>query len=107
MIRREFTGMLPAAIAQFEALLSDVAGLNPKVEQGYTSTAGADSFFHWGAACRISCDDMAALKTAAESLGVTWLSDAGDMAYTNGLNINDFKTFRVNGDLVLTPEEEA
>ena len=58
-------------------------------------------------ACRITANDMVALKTKAEALGITWLSDDGDMAYTNGLTINDFKTFRVNRDLILTPEEEV
>ena len=105
-IRTEFTGMLPGAIAKFETLLANTAALNPAVAKGYDSTAGEDSFFSWGAACRITSDDMPALKIAAESLGITWLSDDGDMAYTGGMTIDDFKTYRVNGNLELMPEEE-
>ena len=107
MIRQEFTGMLPAAIDKFEELLQAVAELNPKVEKGYDSTAGKDSYFYWGAACRITCDNMTLLKNKAEELGITWLSDDGYMAYTNGLDIDDFKTYRVNGNLELMPEQEV
>ena len=108
-IRREFTGMLPGAIQKFEELLAAVAGLNPVVVKGYDVTQGKDSFFYWGAACQITVapDDMDELKAEAEGLGITWLSDNGDMAYTNGLTIEDFKTYRVNGDLELTPEREV
>jgi hypothetical protein len=50
---------------------------------------------------------MEALKTEAEDLLILWLSDDGDMAYTNGLSIDDFQTYRVNGNLELTPEKEG
>ena len=108
-IRKEFTGMLPGAIQKFEELLTAVAELNPVVAKGYDVTQGKDSFFYWGVACRITVapDDMDELKAEAEGLGITWLSDNGDMAYTNGLTIEDFKTYRVNGDLELTPEREV
>ena len=108
-IRKEFTGMLPGAIQKFEELLTAVAELNPVVAKGYDVTQGKDSFFYWGVACRITVapDDMDELKAEAEGLGITWLSDNGDMAYTNGLTIEDFKTYRVNGDLELTPEKEV
>jgi hypothetical protein len=109
MVRTEFTGMLPAAIAKFEDLMSSAAAMNPIIVKGYDSTAGKDSFAYWGVACRITVapDDMADLRDTAEALGITWLTDDGDMAYTNGLTIADFKTYRVNGDLDLTPEKEA
>lgn len=106
MIRREFTGLLPGAINKFEELLSAAAELNPSVRKGYDSAAGKDSFFYWGAACRIHADDTGVLNAIAEDLGITVLSD-GDFAYTNGLTIEDFQTFRVNGDLELTPEKEG
>ena len=108
-IRKEFTGMLPGAIQKFEELLTAVAELNPVVAKGYDVTQGKNSFFYWGVACRITVapDDMDELKAEAEGLGITWLSDNGDMAYTNGLTIEDFKTYRVNGDLELTPEREV
>lgn len=104
-IRAEFTGMLPAAIEKFEQLLSSFAGA--AVKKGYDSAAGPGSFFYWGCAVRMEAGDMEALKSAAQDAGIVWLSDAGDMAYTNGLTINDFKTYRVNGNLELMPEEEA
>lgn len=119
MIRSEFTGMLPGAIEKYEELLAipEVAALDPVVVKGYDASAGKNSFFYWGAACRISCSDMAQLKNitslglggtlpapVAKSLGIVWLSDDGDMAYTGGLSIDDFKTFRVNGNLELMPE---
>jgi len=109
MIRQEFTGMLPAAIDKFEELLTqaEVKELNPVITKGYNSTSDKNSYFYWGAACKIICDDMALLKTEAESLGITWLSDDGGIAYTNGLNIDDFKTYRVNGNLELMPEQEV
>ena len=106
MIRREFTGMLPAVIDKFEELLADVAELNPVVVSGYDVTAGRDSFFYWGVACRIQCEDMTELKSAAEAISILWLSDDGDMAYTDGLSIDDFQTYRVNGNLDLVPEGE-
>ena len=107
MIRKEFTGMLPGAIEKFEELLTAVAELNPVVLSGYDASAEKDSFAYWGCGCRIQANDMEALRTEAEALGITWLSDAGDMAYTNGLTIDEFKTFRVNGSLELTPEKEG
>ena len=108
-IRKEFTGMLPGAIQKFEELLAAVDGLNPVIVKGYDVTQGKDSFFYWGVACRITVapDDQDELQAEAEALGITWLSDNGDMAYTNGLTIEDFKTYRVNGDLELTPEKEV
>ena len=107
-IRQEFTGMLHGAIQKFEELLAAAAELNPVVVKGYDVTQGKDSFFYWGAACRITVapDDMDELQSEAKALGITWLSDTGDMAFTNGLTIEDFKTYRVNGDLELTPEKE-
>jgi hypothetical protein len=106
--RKEFTGMLPGAITKFEALLAEVAALNPVIVKGYDVTQGKDSFFYWGVACQITVapDDMDDLEAAAEELGIIWLGD-GDMAYTNGLTIEDFKTYRVNGDVELTPEQEV
>lgn len=106
-IRKEFIGMLPAAIEKFEELLTSTEDLSPIVEKGYNVDAGQDSFFSWGCACRITAADMTALKTGADILGIAWLSDDGDMAYTNGRTINDFLTFRVNGRLELMPEEEV
>jgi hypothetical protein len=106
MIRQELTGMLPGAIEKFEDLLAAAADLEPAIHKGYDASADKNSFFHWGAACRMQCADMEALKAAAEALGITWLSDDGDMVYTNGLSIDDFQTYRVNGNLELTPEKE-
>ena len=105
---KEFTGMLPAAILKFEELLvaAELEELSPIVEKGYDSTAGQESFFAWGCACRITASDMEALQTAAEDMGITWLADDGSMAYTGGRTIEDFKTYRVNGNLELMPEEE-
>lgn len=108
-IRKEFTGMLPGAIQKFEELLAEVAGLSPVIVKGYDVTPGKDSFFYWGVACRITVapDDMDELQAEAEALGITWLSDIGEMAYINGLTIEDFKTYRVNGEIELTPEKEV
>ena len=108
-IRKEFTGMLPGAIEKFTALLEAVSGLNPVIVKGYDVTQGKDSFYYWGVACQITVapDDMDELQSEAEALGITWLSDNGDMAFTNGLTIEDFKTYRVNGDVELTPEKEV
>ena len=108
-IRKEFTGMLPGAISKFEELLAEVAALNPVIVKGYDVTQGKDSFYYWGVACQITVapDDMDELQSEAEALGITWLSDNGDMAFTNGLTIEDFKTYRVNGDVELTPEKEV
>lgn len=107
MIRKEFTGMLPAAIEKFEALLTKAADLKPQILAGYDASQGKDSLAYWGVACRIQCEDMEALLAMTEELAIIWLSDDGDMAYTNGLTIADFQTFRVNGNLELTPEKEG
>ena len=108
MIRQEFTGMLPAAIDKFEALLTQAIakGLNPVVAKGYDVTQGKDSYFSWGCACSIQCDDALQLEIDAENLGIECLGN-GDFAYTNGLYIDDFKTYRVNGNLELMPEQEV
>lgn len=103
-VRTEFNGMLPAAIDKFESLLTAVPTAN--VVSGYNSSAGKDSFFYWGCAARITDSNMTTLRSEAENLGITWLSDDGDMAYVNNLSIADFKTYRVNGNLELIPEEE-
>jgi hypothetical protein len=99
--------MLPTAIYKIEELLLEVEALDPQIIKGYDASVGKDSFFCWGVACRIQCTDMAALKEAAELLQFLWLSDAGDVAYTDGLSIDDFQTYRVNGALELVPEEEV
>jgi len=105
IIRLEFNGMLPLAISKFEELLDATKDLNPKIIKGYDCTAGKDSYFYWGCACQITCSDMNALKILAESLDILWADDdSGQMAYTNNLDINDFKTYRVNGQLELTEE---
>lgn len=108
MIRTEFTGMLPAAIQKFEELLADpaVAALNPTIVQGYDAVPGPDSFFAWGCACTIACNDAGTLRARAEALDITWLGDDGSMAYTAGLTIDDFKSFRVDGSLTLQPVQE-
>jgi hypothetical protein len=105
-VPRHWDGMLPAAICAFNKLLAVCDDLNPVVVSGYNAKTDIKDFTHWGCACRVQCKDMAALKKTAEELGITWLSDEGDMAYTNGLTIDDFLTFRVNGSLELVPEED-
>jgi hypothetical protein len=107
MIRAEFTGMLPGAIKKFEELLAATTDLKPQICKGYDASTGKGSFYYWGTACRIQCKDMEALQTEAEGLSILWLSGDGDMAYTNGLSIDDFQTYRVNGNLELTPETEG
>ena len=99
--RNMLDGMLPGAIRKFRQLLraAKKAGLHPVVEKGYDATTGKDSFFYWGCACRITCDDMTKLKTLAMGMGITWLNDNGDMAYTNKRKLTDFKAFKVNGEL--------
>lgn len=106
-VRLEFNGMLPVAISKFEELLETVKDLNPKIIKGYDSTAGKDSYFYWGCACQITCSDMNVLKDFAESLDILWAEDnSGQMAFTNNLDITDFQTYRVNGQLELTEEIE-
>ena len=107
MVRAEFTGMLPGAIVKFEDLLAVAVDFKPKIHKGYDASMGKDSFYYWGTACRVVCNDMEALRAKAEALGIAWLSDDGDMAYTAGLSIADFQTYRVNGNLELTPEREV
>jgi hypothetical protein len=104
-MRSEFTGLLPAAINKFEELMTGILGLSPEILRGYDISGGRDDLFFWGCACQIRCNDTAALKAAAESIGITWLNE-GAMAYTKSLTIDDFKTCRVTGNLELMPEEE-
>jgi hypothetical protein len=106
-VRKEFTGMLQASINKFEELLTLVESLNPIIIKGYDPNQGPDSFFYWGCACQITCDDMSELKDQAESLEILWANDdSGCMAYTNNLTIEDFQTYRVNGDLELMEMKE-
>ena len=102
--REGFNGMLPAAIEKFEELL--VAVPKAKVVKGYDVDAGKDSYFAWGCACRMVAPDMDALQAAAGKLGITCLGD-GNMTYAGERKIADFKTFRVDGRLALTPEKES
>lgn len=106
-VPQHWNGMLPAAISTFNKLLAVCDSQDPIVISGYNAKTDIKDFTHWGCACRIQCKDMALLRKTAEELGITWISDAGDMAYTNGLTIDDFLTFRVNGSLKLMPEEEG
>lgn len=107
-MRKEFTGMLNGAIDKFDELLETSSELNPVIIKGYDVTQGKDSFYSWGVACQITVapDDMIKLRKNAEELGITWLSDNGDMAYLNGLTIEDFKTYRVNGAVELQEAEK-
>ena len=107
-MRQEFTGMLPAAIDKFESLLTQATAkeLNPVITKGYDVTQGKDSYFYWGCACSIQCDDALQLEIDAENLGIECLGNSS-YAYTNGLDIDDFKTYRVNGNLELMPEQEV
>jgi hypothetical protein len=101
-MRQELSGMLPGSIVKFEALLVAVPG--SAVTRGYSGTGGDDDLRTWGVVCDIS-GDTEALKSAAAVLGIE--SFGGDTyAFTNGLSLADFKTYRVNGSLELMPEEE-
>jgi len=106
-MRNEFTGMLPGAVAKFEALLVVLEndGLNPRVNGGYSGHGDDDDLRTWGVVCNIACDDMAALAAAAANLQIE-IRDDGSLAFTNGLNIDDFKTFRVGPDIELHPEND-
>ena len=75
--REEFNGMLPSAINKFEALLSAVSNSNPIIISGYDSEKPNTDFVFWGVGCRIQCLDMAVLKTTAEGMAITWISDDG------------------------------
>jgi len=97
----------PLQLKDARVLKSAAADLSkPKILKGYDASMGKDSHFYWGVACRIQYADMKALRSEAEALGITWLSDDGDMAYVDGLKIDDFKSFRVNGALKLTMATE-
>lgn len=101
-MRNEFTGMLPAAAAKFEALYDalEVLELNPRVTAGY-STHGDDSDLRtWGVVVSMACDDMDALADEAAELGIETQED-GSLAYTNGLTLADFQSGKVAGDLTL------
>ena len=104
-MRVEFTGMLPGAIEKFEQLITRLDGLNPNVVVGYASHGDEDDLRTWGVVCNIDCDDESKKLAEAASLGITVQAD-GSLAYTNGLTIDDFKTYRVQADLTLAEEEE-
>jgi hypothetical protein len=100
IMRNEFTGMLPAAIEQFEKLLAAVPG--SKVVKGFSGADGENDLRSWGVVCDIS-GDVSKLEIEAEKLNILWDGNVS-FAYTNGLVIDDFKTYRVGGDLILLPE---
>ena len=103
-MRDEFTGMLPGAIVKFEELMSRVP--NAKVTRGFSGQGGHDDLRAWGVVCNIACDDMEQLAIEAKALGIG-IQEDGSLAYTNGLTIEDFKTYRVNGDLELMEVDNA
>jgi hypothetical protein len=104
IMRDDFAGMLPGAIDKFEALLSRLDGLNPKVIAGYQIHGDENDLRTWGVVCNIKCDDMKKLADEAEDLDIV-IQDNGSLAYTNGLTIDDFKTNRVQADLTLAERE--
>ncbi|HOS77532.1 MAG TPA: hypothetical protein PLL15_05775 [Syntrophales bacterium] len=106
-MRSEFTGMLPGAIEKFEALHTALAtaGLNPRITGGYAGHGDDDDLRTWGVVCNITCDDMDALSDEAANLGIV-IQEDGSLAYTNGLTLDDFKTYRVQADLTLAPEQQ-
>ena len=111
MIRSEFTGMLPAAISKFEEFLdlAKAQDLNINIVKGFDGTQGSDSYFCWGCAIQVVCLDLVSLRTLAESIGIIVYDEninVVNLAYTNNLTIDDFKTYRVNGQLELTEEKK-
>jgi len=97
----------PLQRAHSEEMKSAASDPVPRILKGYGTSEGKNSYFSWGVACRMKHADMKALRSEAEALGITWLTDDGDMAYTGGLLISDFKTFRVGGALKLTAATET
>lgn len=86
---------------KFEDLLSAVP--NARVVKGFQG-GRHDDLRTWGVVCDIA-GNAPTIRAKAEELGITWLG-GNSYAFMNGLTIDDFKTYRVNGDLELMPEEE-
>ena len=105
-MRDEFTGMLPGAIVKFEELMERLEGLNPKIQAGYGIHGDENDLRSWGVVCNIKCDDAELLAQECADLGIT-IQEDGSLAYTNGLTIADFKTYRVNGQLELMEVDNA
>ena len=97
------TGLLPAAITKIAELFKAIAILNPVIARGYDSYAPKDSFHYWGCAIDITCSDYVELRKAAGLLGFTsgdsQCVHPGHLEFTEGLEIKDFQSFRVSGDL--------
>jgi len=107
-MRDEFSGMIPAAVAKFEALMDalELLELKPRVTAGYSAHDGADDLRSWGVVVSMACGDMAELADQAAELGII-LQDDGSLAYTNGLTLTDFQTGRVGADLTINTELEV
>ena len=107
-MRDEFSGMIPAAVAKFEALMDalDLLELNPRVTAGYSAHGDASDLRSWGVVVTMTCDDMAELADQAAELGIT-LQENGSLAYTNGLTLADFQTGRIGADLTINTELEV
>ena len=101
-MRDEFTGMLPAVIVKFEELMARLP--NPKIQAGYGIHGDENDLRSWGVVCNIKCDDAEVLVQECADLGITIQAD-GSLAYTNGMTLEDFKTYRVNGDLTMIEQE--
>lgn len=99
-MRDEFAGMISTAIAKFEELLELVS--DTEIIKGFSGQGGEDDLRTWGVVCDLVNPDMNLLIEAAETLGIEHLG-GNTFAYTNNLTIDDFKTYRVNSDLVLMP----
>jgi len=99
-----YTGMLPEAIKQCEALIAamEARGLKATVNGGYHHHGTGDDLRTWGVVADIGCADSKALSEEAAKLGITIQKD-GSAAFLKAdgktLTIEDFKTNEITSDL--------
>lgn len=104
-----YTGMLPEAIKQCEALIAALKarGIEAKVASNYHHHGDDDDLRTWGVVADIACADSKALAEESAKIGITIQKDGSIACLKSSgktLTIADFKTNRINGDLAKVAE---
>lgn len=99
-----YTGMLPEAIKQCEALIAALKarGIAATVNGGYQHHGSGDDLRSWGVVADIACADSKALADEAAKLDITVQKDGSIACLKSGettLTIEDFKSNEITSDL--------
>ena len=99
-----YTGMLPEAIKQCEAIIAALKarGLKATINGGYHHHGSGDDLRTWGVVADIACSDSKVLAEEAAKLGITIQKDGSAAFLKSGgktLTIEDFKSNEITSDM--------